>query len=64
MAFASFDDFWQPFLYGQGPAGAYASALAEPARDQLRAKLRARLAGADSGITLTARAWAVRGVVT
>lgn len=63
MAFASFDDFWQPFLHGQGPAGAYASSLPEPARDELRATLRARLVGADSGFTLAARAWAVRGVV-
>ena len=64
MAFASFDDFWQPFLCGQGPAGAYASALAEPAREQLQARLRDRLVTADPGFTLTARAWAVRGVVT
>ncbi len=64
MAFTSFDDYWQPFLCGQGPAGAYASALAEPAREQLRARLRDRLAGGDSGFALTARAWAVRGVVT
>ena len=64
MAFASFDDYWQPFLCGQGPAGAYVSALTEPAREQLRARLRDRLAGSGSGFTLTARAWAVRGVVT
>ena len=64
MAFASFDDFWQPFLHGQGPAGAYASSLPETARDELRARLRARFVGANSGFTLAARAWAVRGVVT
>ena len=63
MAFASFDDFWQPFLGGQGPAGAYASSLTEPAREELRARLRDRL-GERSGFTLAARAWAVRGVVT
>ena len=64
MAFASFDDFWQPFLSGQGPAGAYASTLAEPARQELRARLRDRVVSSDSPFTLTARAWAVRGVVT
>ena len=64
MAFASFDDYWQPFLCGQGPAGAYVSALAEPTREQLRARLSDRLVGAERGFTLTARAWAVRGVVT
>ncbi len=63
MAFASFDDFWQPFLGGQGPAGAYVSALTEPARRQLRARLHHRL-GSDAGFTLAARAWAVRGVIT
>jgi SAM-dependent methyltransferase len=64
LAFTSFDDYWQPFLGGQGPAGTYASALAEPARERLRARLRDRLAGGASGFTLTARAWAVRGFVT
>jgi SAM-dependent methyltransferase len=63
MAFASFDDFWEPFLGGQGPAGAYVSALAESARDQLRARLSDRL-DSGSGLTLPARAWAVRGVAT
>jgi SAM-dependent methyltransferase len=62
MPFTSFDDYWQPFLGGQGPAGAYAASLSESAREKLRARLRDRLE--DSGFTLTARAWAVRGVVT
>ncbi len=67
MAFASFDDFWQPFLCGQGPAGAFATALTEPARQALRERLRDRLVGPaphHGGFTLAARAWAVRGVVT
>jgi SAM-dependent methyltransferase len=62
MAFASFDDYWQPFLCGQGPAGVYVSSLLESARHTLESTLRERLA--DSGLTLRARAWAVRGVVT
>lgn len=64
MAFASFDDFWQPFLCGQGPAGVYVSTLPASGRDQLRARLRNRLGGAESGLTMMARAWAVRGVAT
>ena len=64
LAFASFDDFWQPFLCGQGPAGVYVTTLTESGRAQLRTRLRARLARAESGFTLTARAWAVRGVAT
>jgi len=64
MSFASFDDFWEPFLGGQGPAGAYAAKLPEADRAALAARLRKRvLAGrADGPITLQARAWAVKGV--
>jgi SAM-dependent methyltransferase len=62
--FASFDDYWRPFLGGQGPAPAYAMALDEAARSRLRDRLRARLpARPDGSITLTARAWAVRAAV-
>jgi SAM-dependent methyltransferase len=62
MKFASFDDYWQPFLCGQGPAGGYVSSLAESARHALESRLHERMA--DAGLTLRARAWAVRGVVT
>jgi SAM-dependent methyltransferase len=64
-AFASFDDYWAPFLAGQGPAGAYVASLTQTARDQLRARLRRRLLGdaPDGPIVLRARAWAVRGLV-
>jgi len=62
--FAGFDDYWQPFLGGQGPAPAYAMSLAEDARGRLRERIRSRLAaGADGSIPLVARAWAVRGRV-
>jgi SAM-dependent methyltransferase len=61
--FRGFDDYWRPFLGGQGPAPAYAMALDEPARARLREGLRARLPpGADGTIALTARALTVRGV--
>jgi SAM-dependent methyltransferase len=59
--FASFDDYWQPFLSGQGPAGGYVSSLSETAREALRIGLREQTAGA--GLAMRARAWAVRGVV-
>jgi SAM-dependent methyltransferase len=62
--FASFEDYWQPFLGGQGPAPTYAMSLDEAARARLRARLRERIpAGADGSISLTARAWAVRAAV-
>jgi len=62
--FASFDDYWQPFLGGQGPAPAYAMSLDETARARLRDRIRARMPVAANGsISLTARAWAARATV-
>jgi len=60
--FAGFDDFWSPFLGGQGPAPAYAMSLGEDRRDALRERIRSALPmRADGSIHLVARAWAVRG---
>jgi SAM-dependent methyltransferase len=60
--FADFDDYWRPFLGGQGPAPGYTMSLSEDRRGALRDLLRARLpSGPDGSISLTARAWAVRG---
>jgi SAM-dependent methyltransferase len=62
--FASFEDYWQPFLGGQGPAPAYAMALDEGARARLRDRIRERIPQeAEGSIALIARAWAVRGAV-
>lgn len=64
LEFASFDDFWQPFLAGQGPAGAYVARLSADRRSALEGRLRERLVSTgDRPVTLNARAWAVRGVV-
>lgn len=60
--FADFDDFWTPFLGGQGPAPGYVMSLTDRDRLALRDLLRARLpTDPDGSIPLTARAWAVRG---
>jgi hypothetical protein len=60
--FRDFDDYWTPFLGGQGPAPAYLASLPEDRRVALRESLRERLpVAADGTIALTARAWAVRG---
>ena len=60
--FRDFDDYWTPFLGGQGPAPGYAMALSEDRRAALRDRIRANLPIADDGsIPLVARAWAVRG---
>ena len=62
--FADFDDYWHPFLGGQGPAPGYAVSLDETARAHLRDRIRERLpTAADGSISLTARAWAARGKV-
>jgi SAM-dependent methyltransferase len=60
--FADFDDYWSPFLGGQGPAPGYVAGLDDRRRDRLRDRLQATLPTAgDRSIRLTARAWAVRG---
>ena len=60
--FENFDDYWQPFLGGQGSAPSYLLQLDETQRSALREKIRARLPYApDGSIPLVARAWAVRG---
>lgn len=62
MGFRDFDDYWSPFLGGQGPAGGYVTSLSEAGRSRLRDALRERLpTDSDGAIELTARAWAVRG---
>ena len=60
--FRDFDDYWSPFLGGQGPAPSYAMALSEDRRAALCQRLRDSLPTAlDGSIPLVARAWAVRG---
>ena len=63
QAYASFDDYWGPFLAGVGPGGAYVASLSGERRGQLEAHLRTRLlrGGADGPFTLMAKAWCVRG---
>lgn len=62
--FANFEDYWRPFLGGQGPAPAYAMSLDEAARTRLRDRIRARIPVAANGsISLIARAWATRATV-
>jgi SAM-dependent methyltransferase len=61
--FATFDDYWTPFLRGTGPAPSYVASLDPLSHELLRERLRRRLRGGSDGrIELRARAWAVRGV--
>jgi SAM-dependent methyltransferase len=60
--FRDFDDYWSPFLGGQGVAPAYAMSLSEEDRAALREHLRASLpVTAEGTIHLITRAWAVKG---
>ncbi len=61
--FRDFDDYWSPFLGGQGPAPSYLMSLRDEPRAALRERIRAGLPQVpDGSISLVARAWAVRGV--
>jgi SAM-dependent methyltransferase len=60
--FRDFNEYWAPFLGGQGPAPGYAMSLTAERRAALRDRLQATLpTGPDGAIHLIARAWAVRG---
>ncbi|MFN8381323.1 MAG: methyltransferase domain-containing protein [Anaerolineales bacterium] len=60
--FRDFDDYWSPFLGGQGPAPSYVMSLGEERRALLRERIRVSLPyESDGSISLIARAWAARG---
>lgn len=54
----SFEDWWEPFTLGVGPAGGYASRLDPERQAELRERCREKV---SAPFTLTARAWAARG---
>jgi SAM-dependent methyltransferase len=58
---ASFEDWWEPFTLGVGPAGAYAAGLDPKRRARLRERCRELLPPAP--FVLSVRAWAARGLV-
>jgi hypothetical protein len=61
LGHASFDEWWEPYTKGVGPAGAHVAALDPAARERLREGCRARLP--DGPFTIEALAWAARGQV-
>lgn len=64
-AFTGFDDYWRPFLGATGPAPSYVASLDEGRRAMLAQRLEETLPrDPDGAIALTARAWAVRGIVS
>jgi SAM-dependent methyltransferase len=61
--FENFEDYWNPFLGGQGPAGAYLDSLDERRRNVLKNNVLKRLPIEKNGsIKLLARAIAIKGV--
>ncbi|HJP70559.1 MAG TPA: methyltransferase domain-containing protein [Candidatus Limnocylindria bacterium] len=57
----TFEDWWEPFTGGVGPAGAYVATLDESAREALRDRCEAILGPAP--FVIAARAWVGRGIV-
>jgi ubiquinone/menaquinone biosynthesis C-methylase UbiE len=57
---ATFDEWWEPYTLGVGPAGSYVAGLDEEARARLRERCRESLPPAP--FVQTARAWAARGL--
>ena len=55
----SFEEWWEPYTLGVGPAGSYVTGLDEAHRSELRELCRSSLPTAP--FVLTAVAWAVRG---
>jgi SAM-dependent methyltransferase len=55
----SFDDWWEPYTLGVGPAGAFVARLDEAKRAELRERCRVLLP--EAPFTVTARAWVARG---
>lgn len=58
VRFATFDDWWEPFTLGVGPAGAYVTQLTEAQREGLRARCAQLLPSAP--FEVAASAWCVR----
>ena len=56
---ASFEEWWEPYTLGVGPAGAYVTGLHRERREELRERCREVLP--DPPFELTARAWTARG---
>ena len=62
-SYEDFDDLWQPFTTGVGPAGAYTASLEPERQAALRAEFARRLDSPDGAFTLSARAWCAVGAV-
>ena len=57
--YADFDDYWEPFTFGIGPAAGYLATL--PAEQRMQVRETSRAALPDGPFVLEARAWYARG---
>jgi ubiquinone/menaquinone biosynthesis C-methylase UbiE len=64
MEFASFDDYWAPYVGADGPNAEYVATLSEPERTRLRDAVRLAYVdgAADGPRSYAAVAWAVKGI--
>jgi ubiquinone/menaquinone biosynthesis C-methylase UbiE len=60
--YTDFEEYWEPFLGGVGPGGAYCVSLDGRHRAALREECFRRLGAPRGPVSLIARSWAVRGV--
>ena len=61
--YTDFEDLWSPLPTGVAPSGAFCKSLDEDRRTALHDAYRRRLGVGDGPFELTARAWAVAGIV-
>jgi SAM-dependent methyltransferase len=61
VSYSGFDDFWEPFTFGLGPAGQYLGSLTDDHRAELRMALRSRMP--NGPFSLGAKAWYAFGTV-
>ena len=57
----TFEEWWEPFELGVGPAGAYLAKLDPAQQEEMRERARRRVP--DAPFALDARAWSARGIV-
>ncbi len=65
MTFASFEDYWTPFLSNVTPTSSYTGTLGTDQVAEIKSRLRKKVIGdaPDQSFSLQAHAWAVRGKV-
>jgi hypothetical protein len=61
VEYSSFDEWWEPYTFGIGPAGAFVAALDPEQTERVRTRCRELLPAAP--FELVSYAWAARGVV-